>query len=152
MLARLEIGRASCRERVYAAVSGVAAKEDNSKLGHAQGYFIVKVDGGHQWQLYPLPNPAFFFSSRRRHTRWTGDWSSDVCSSDLATGGGCGRGLRPRRGGWRFPSDVPGRAPAACWRGWRSEERRVGKECMPRCPGLLRKKTTQSSATRKAIL
>src|SRR5690348_17785601 len=27
----------------------------------------------------------FFFSSRRRHTRWTGDWSSDVCSSDLPT-------------------------------------------------------------------
>src|SRR5690348_1253759 len=27
---------------------------------------------------------CFFFSSRRRHTRWTGDWSSDVCSSDLA--------------------------------------------------------------------
>src|SRR6266487_226969 len=26
---------------------------------------------------------SFFFSSRRRHTRWTGDWSSDVCSSDL---------------------------------------------------------------------
>src|SRR5438876_36227 len=25
----------------------------------------------------------FFFSGRRRHTRWTGDWSSDVCSSDL---------------------------------------------------------------------
>src|SRR6266581_6353897 len=25
----------------------------------------------------------FFFSSIRRHTRWTGDWSSDVCSSDL---------------------------------------------------------------------
>src|SRR6266581_8945222 len=25
---------------------------------------------------------SFFFSSRRRHTRWTGDWSSDVCSSD----------------------------------------------------------------------
>src|SRR6267154_4651625 len=25
----------------------------------------------------------FFFSSRRRHTRWTGDWSSDVCSADL---------------------------------------------------------------------
>src|SRR5271156_5754228 len=24
-----------------------------------------------------------FFSSRRLHTRWTGDWSSDVCSSDL---------------------------------------------------------------------
>src|SRR5438477_4580893 len=26
---------------------------------------------------------AFFFSSRRRHTRLTCDWSSDVCSSDL---------------------------------------------------------------------
>src|SRR5436189_5031256 len=26
----------------------------------------------------------FFFSSRRRHTRYIGDWSSDVCSSDLA--------------------------------------------------------------------
>src|SRR5437762_5505857 len=26
---------------------------------------------------------AFFFSSRRRHTRYIGDWSSDVCSSDL---------------------------------------------------------------------
>src|SRR5438105_6657729 len=28
----------------------------------------------------------FFFSSRRRHTRSTRDWSSDVCSSDLAVG------------------------------------------------------------------
>src|SRR5690348_17433664 len=27
---------------------------------------------------------TFFFSSRSRHTRWTGDWSSDVCSSDLS--------------------------------------------------------------------
>src|SRR6266566_7750469 len=37
----------------------------------------------------------FFFSSRRRHTRLQGDWSSDVCSSDLggdagqAAGSGC---------------------------------------------------------------
>src|SRR2546426_1360127 len=29
----------------------------------------------------------FFFSSRRRHTRLQGDWSSDVCSSDLVLGG-----------------------------------------------------------------
>src|SRR5256885_2447963 len=29
-------------------------------------------------------NVHFFFSSRRRHTRLQGDWSSDVCSSDLA--------------------------------------------------------------------
>src|SRR5688572_32116231 len=27
----------------------------------------------------------FFFSSRRRHTRFDCDWSSDVCSSDLLT-------------------------------------------------------------------
>src|SRR6266487_301314 len=26
---------------------------------------------------------VFFFSSRRRHPSWPGDWSSDVCSSDL---------------------------------------------------------------------
>src|ERR1022692_4429660 len=32
----------------------------------------------------------FFFSSRRRHTRLQGDWSSDVCSSDL-----CGKCERP---------------------------------------------------------
>src|SRR6267143_2346767 len=30
----------------------------------------------------------FFFSSRRRHTRWNCDWSSDVCSSDLPVGTG----------------------------------------------------------------
>src|SRR5690606_39879730 len=27
---------------------------------------------------------SFFFSSRRRHTRFSRDWSSDVCSSDLS--------------------------------------------------------------------
>src|ERR1039458_10495913 len=27
-----------------------------------------------------LQPPFFFFSSRRRHTRWLSDWSSDVCS------------------------------------------------------------------------
>src|SRR6266481_6628491 len=34
---------------------------------------------------------SFFFSSRRRHTRWNCDWSSDVCSSDLpiVTAGVC---------------------------------------------------------------
>src|SRR5436309_14883882 len=38
----------------------------------------------------------FFFSSRRRHTRFSRDWSSDVCSSDLERGNarfgrpGCG--------------------------------------------------------------
>src|SRR5689334_23406170 len=39
----------------------------------------------------------FFFSSRRRHTRWNCDWSSDVCSSDLPA-----RGFRFRRRGTGF--------------------------------------------------
>src|SRR5690606_39340923 len=32
------------------------------------------------------PSSSFFFSSRRRHTRFSRDWSSDVCSSDLELG------------------------------------------------------------------
>src|SRR6266849_7361812 len=36
----------------------------------------------------------FFFSSRRRHTRSTRDWSSDVCSSDL-------RRFEPRNSVWK---------------------------------------------------
>src|SRR5256885_3873851 len=34
-------------------------------------------------ETYCLVSVGFFFSSRRRHTRLQGDWSSDVCSSDL---------------------------------------------------------------------
>src|SRR6266487_6894717 len=67
----------------------------------------------------------FFFSSRRRHTRWTGDWSSDVCSSDLVP-----LGLELSRGP-ALPVGVPvpfGEKPC----GARSEERRVGKECRSR--------------------
>src|SRR5439155_7364841 len=33
--------------------------------------------------IHSCINLYFFFSSRRRHTRWPRDWSSDVCSSDL---------------------------------------------------------------------
>src|SRR5256885_10981651 len=40
--------------------------------------FIVMTD------VRRLDSVFFFFSSRRRHTRLQGDWSSDVCSSDLA--------------------------------------------------------------------
>src|SRR3989454_5313926 len=36
----------------------------------------------------------FFFSSRRRHTRLQGDWSSDVCSSDLVVTDPSGRPAR----------------------------------------------------------
>src|SRR3712207_7160421 len=50
-----------------------------------------------------------FFSSRRRHTRYWRDWSSDVCSSDLRVGG-TGHAGQPDRGGHRThgPRVVPG--------------------------------------------
>src|SRR2546430_8320381 len=51
---------------------------------------IVYV-GGRELGLLEMCNcdcgvlSPFFFSSRRRHTRFDCDWSSDVCSSDLRT-------------------------------------------------------------------
>src|SRR5205085_4430604 len=98
----------------------------------------------------------FFFSSRRRHTRFDCDWSSDVCSSDLHNSSNLGikqklltkstTSFDPKNrsknvnffnlliignfvileGLW--PSVSPALAPKA-----RSEERRVGKECRYRC-------------------
>src|SRR5437867_9225110 len=38
---------------------------------------------GRSTKRYCSTRVCFFFSSRRRHTRSYGDWSSDVCSSDL---------------------------------------------------------------------
>src|SRR5437660_9636201 len=45
------------------------------------GLVAVRVS---QLLVCTLVSFIFFFSSRRRHTRWPRDWSSDVCSSDLA--------------------------------------------------------------------
>src|SRR3989454_9322158 len=80
----------------------------------------------------------FFFSSRRRHTRLQGDWSSDVCSSDLRD-----RTERMSQALRRRPLGVvdahadtpPGgaiRTVRNTTRDRRSEERRVGKECRSR--------------------
>src|SRR5580698_11188278 len=66
--------------------------------------------------LLRLLSMFFFFSSRRRHTRLTCDWSSDVCSSDLADGGDIRLALVGGRG-----EQLPDGGPQ------RSEERRVGK-------------------------
>src|SRR5256885_16872548 len=88
---------------------------------------------------------CFFFSSRRRHTRLQGDWSSDVCSSDLlslAAEGSCtiGGNLGTNAGGTQVVRY--GNTRELClglevvtpqgevWD--RSEERRVGKECRSR--------------------
>src|SRR5256885_4887775 len=67
----------------------------------------------------------FFFSSRRRHTRLQGDWSSDVCSSDLieAAAAKAAEGVDVQadlQGSVEYKSHL------------RSEERRVGKECRSR--------------------
>src|SRR5256885_3857054 len=92
---------------------------------------------------------SFFFSSRRRHTRLQGDWSSDVCSSDLAEPGVAGGVAAALLGGDRDLADQLGEQRAAplvgdgflpldllpfamTSHGSRSEERRVGKECRSR--------------------
>src|SRR3712207_9596825 len=96
---------------------------------------------------------VFFFSSRRRHTRYWRDWSSDVCSSDLRKSvrrrahhrGACARvvvgktaslGDAPGFGRWHYvgvgkgcPLGQAGRGGTLYVYRRRSEERRVGKEC-----------------------
>src|SRR5205814_7796959 len=94
--------------------------------------------------------------SRRRHTRCLSDWSSDVCSSDLAIvtdvigardaprDGVSGKWVLDRlprsvRAGWAPTLDdaarlalrwaTPGDVVVTLGVGERSEERRVGKEC-----------------------
>src|SRR2546430_17409188 len=98
----------------------------------------------------------FFFSSRRRHTRFDCDWSSDVCSSDLKHGGpspvtpphdGPQRGGPPGGGPQR---DQTGTSPALPRRNvpQRSEERRVGEEGRSRgSPDHLKKKKKISDDT-----
>src|SRR5437870_12750576 len=74
---------------------------------------------------------TFLFSSRRRHTRWPRDWSSDVCSSDLS-----GAVANPRISATPPPASIsiPTQAISPGTGKWstRSEERRVGKECRSR--------------------
>src|SRR3712207_8674500 len=85
----------------------------------------------------------FFFSSRRRHTRYWRDWSSDVCSSDLVVRGDPGswtplaahheghRALeRQEQGFHEHDRTQDGGGEVPCTE--RSEERRVGKECRSR--------------------
>src|SRR3712207_8051238 len=92
---------------------------------------------------------SFFFSSRRRHTRYWRDWSSDVCSSDLIPARNAM--LSPHKAKWLYgavalvgsmtlaiikvarcephvEADLGRETPPVT----RSEERRVGKECRSR--------------------
>src|SRR2546429_7328986 len=89
---------------------------------------------------------CFFFSSRRRHTRCSRDWSSDVCSSDLISStliddagsisvleiGAKARRLKRDKGLSMLVVDYLQLITARGRFGNRSEERRVGKECRSR--------------------
>src|SRR5256885_6840945 len=91
---------------------------------------------------------VFFFSSRRRHTRLQGDWSSDVCSSDLGVGNRKHQRVTFTEAekaavldvlvDWLGPASEVGESAGlvklqeALGRDLRSEERRVGKECRSR--------------------
>src|SRR5690606_40935673 len=87
----------------------------------------------------------FFFSSRRRHTRFSRDWSSDVCSSDLQVVAAPAERRKEVLAGRQFQIVARACIPGGLFRddaeiaveagaagprpGLRSEERRVGKEC-----------------------
>src|SRR3546814_6286954 len=86
----------------------------------------------------------FFFKQKTAYEMRISDWSSDVCSSDLLDGGqrdfglfvtagqgAPGRVHRPRRSGRTARSDHE--ATAGLFDTHRSEERRVGKECVSTC-------------------
>src|SRR5690606_40932923 len=97
--------------------------------GHRLCYTILEM----------LLHPVFFFSSRRRHTRFSRDWSSDVCSSDLVAGDGpqCSEPGAPQHGAWPGPprkdrSSGRSRPETRRSHAARSEERRVGRGCRSR--------------------
>src|SRR2546422_949811 len=72
---------------------------------------------------------AFFFSTRRRNTRCSRDWSSDVCCSDLL--GGCAFRAPCTSSAGPPQANLP-EAQRTSVEANRSEERRVGKECRSR--------------------
>src|SRR5690606_39337042 len=64
----------------------------------------------------------FFFASRRRHTRFSRDWSSDVCSSDLPSGTAIKVQVNGSPGLSMLATSAPGQASVYAG----SEERRGG--------------------------
>src|SRR2546430_12877484 len=106
-----------------------------------------RCSAGKTEKLYRIAD-CFFFSSRRRHTRFDCDWSSDVCSSDLLPEHRSLQGYERARqphdgaapqderelpaGGALLGPGPPSGARAPRVRRARSEERRVGKECRSR--------------------
>src|SRR5256885_8652909 len=87
-------GRRRMRDCVFCRIvakeiPATVVKEDADTLAFmdigqvSSGHVLVALKS-HADNLFGLQDAQalFFFSSRRRHTRLQGDWSSDVCSSD----------------------------------------------------------------------
>src|SRR3982750_4941572 len=77
--------------------------------------------------IFGNPNNLGFFSSRRRHPRLQGDWSSDVCSSDLSQESESDDFYIKVYDAVHLESKI-----LRTTGDFRSEERRVGKECRSR--------------------
>src|SRR5438105_1835678 len=84
-ISALECAREALIEPMTDRVVLYAADQTHSSIARAARLLgfrpdqvrILPTDSSHRLRI-----DAFFFSSRRRHTRSTRDWSSDVCSSD----------------------------------------------------------------------
>src|SRR3546814_15687054 len=109
----------------------------------------------------------FFFKQKTAYEMRISDWSSDVCSSDLSSpdhwrrlrqavqaGGRAARPpLRQKPGRFRPAGDDPRRARRRCRSsGGRSEERRVGKECVSTCRSRWSPYHSKKKKTQKQIL
>src|SRR5256885_4035617 len=92
----------------------------------------------------PSSHFVFFFSSRRRHTRLQGDWSSDVCSSDLSRN--TAQASPARKNDWQLVRMAPRPGPTIrmllCHQYRRSEEHtsELQSPCNLVCRLLLEKK------------
>src|SRR3712207_8109074 len=129
-------------------------REMVADLGYVCGKIIQEKEGIERMEERPQRRLevsrrlVFFFASRRRHTRYWRDWSSDVCSSDLAIWRiDCfiGPSSTATRGttitdasaclvqsGHTACRDADTAGSTATADRSRSEERRVGKECRSR--------------------
>src|SRR5699024_11582527 len=95
---------------------------------------VSSVSTGSRSLILITGNEAFFFSGRRRHTRSKLDWSSDVCSSDLINKINHVLLIVPNFINAQAVFHIgAGFGAAQLGKGFRSEERRVGKERSTGC-------------------